>query len=109
MKDYIAQYKKIDHLKENISKSTFWSTIHVSDDIICIDKDEITDCWARILTHKIFIHNLAIMVVQVSFYVGFYKYESPESICVWIVVFKVACGASYERQSVIDAIVAAAQ
>ena len=42
-KDDIARYKKIDYLKENIGKSPFYSLIHVSDEIMCIDKDEMPD------------------------------------------------------------------
>ena len=44
------------------------------------------------------------MVVQGSFYVGVYKYSRPDSLSGSIVVFKVPCGESYERQSFIEAI-----
>ena len=49
------------------------------------------------------------MVVQSYFCVGVYKYARSGSLSDWIVVFKFACGASYEIQSVIEAISAAAQ
>ena len=47
---------------------------------MCIDKDEIQDLRSRIITCKIFINNLAIMVVRGSFYVSVYKYVRPGSI-----------------------------
>ena len=47
------------------------------------------------------------MVIRGSFYVGVYKYARPGYLSDWIVVFKVARGAIYERQSVIEAISAA--
>ena len=76
---------------------------------MCIDKDRIMDHQARFLARKIFINDLVIMVVRGSFYVGVYKYVNPGSLSDWIVVFKVACGASYEIQSVIDSIAYDAQ
>ena len=76
---------------------------------MCIDKDEMLDPRDRVLTCKRFVHDLSIMVVWGSFSVGVYKYARPGSLSDWIVVFKVARGASYESQSVIEAIYAAAQ
>ena len=78
-------------------------------EIPCIDKDEMPDRRARVLARKRFLHNLAIMVVRVSFSVGVYKHARAGSLSDWIVVFKVACSASYDIQSVIEAISAAAQ
>ena len=49
------------------------------------------------------------MVVQGSLSVGVYKYARPDSLPDWIVVFKVAHGASYKRQSAIEATAAADQ
>ena len=73
-----------------------------------IDKDEIMDRQDRVLACKIFVHNLSIMVVLVSLSVCFYNYARPGSLSNWMVVFKVARGASYEIQSVLEAIFAAA-
>ena len=61
-----------------------------------IDKYKILDRRSRVLAPKIFVNNLAIMVVWGSFSVGVYKYASPGSIYDWIVVFKVTRGASYK-------------
>ena len=107
-KDDIARYKKIDHLKEMISKSLFYYILHVSDDIMYIDKDKMTDRRARVLARKRFVHDLAIMVVRGYLSVGIYKYGRHGSISDWIAVFKVARGASYDSQSVIGAIDTAA-
>ena len=63
MKDYIVQDKQIDYLKEKISKSHFYSLIHVSDEIMCINKDQIIYLRARVLACKRFVHNLFIVVV----------------------------------------------
>ena len=71
---------------------------------MCIDNDEIPDCRARVLARKRFVYNLAIMVVWGSFSVGVYKHATPGSISDCIVLLKFACGASYERQSIIEAI-----
>ena len=60
-----------------------------------IDKDDTTDLQARVLARKIFMNDLAIMVVQGYFYVSNYKYARPGSIYDKIVVFRVARGASY--------------
>ena len=76
---------------------------------MCIEKDEIMDRRARFLARKIFINNLAIMVVRGSLYVGVYKYARPGSLSDWIVVFKVNQGASYKSQNVIEDIAADAQ
>ena len=76
---------------------------------MCTEKYKITDRRAIVLARKISVNNLAIMVVQGSFPVGVYKYASPGSLSNWIVVFKVIHGASYEIQSVIEAIAASAQ
>ena len=65
---------------------------------MCIDKDETTDLHARVLYRKIFVHNLAIMVVRGYLSDVFYKYTRPGSISDWIVLFKVVCGASYDIQ-----------
>ena len=43
------------------------------------------DCRARVLARKRFVHELAIMVVWVSFSVGMYKYARPGSLSGWIV------------------------
>ena len=61
---------------------------------MCIYGDEISDSRSRVLACKRFLHNLSIMVVWGSFSVVVYKYEKPGSISDWIVLFKVACGAS---------------
>ena len=58
---------------------------------MCIDKDEMTDRRARFLAFKIFINNLAVMVVRGYFSVGVYKYAKPGYLYDWIVVFKVTC------------------
>ena len=76
----------------------------MSDEIMCINKDEILYLWARVLTCKRFVNVVSVMVVQGSFYVGVYKYSRPDSLSGSIVVFKVPCGESYERQSFIEAI-----
>ena len=49
------------------------------------------------------------MIVRGSLSIGVYKYARPGSLSNWIVVFKVARGASHEIQIVIEAIVAAAK
>ena len=49
------------------------------------------------------------MVLQGYFSDGVYKYARPVYLYDWIVVFKVTCSASYESQSVIEAIAAADQ
>ena len=108
MKDHTDQYNPIEYIKKKISKSSFYSLIHLSEEIICIYKDKILDRRSRVLVCKRFIHKLAIMVVRGSFYVGVYKYARPGSFSDWIVVLKVARGASYEIQSVIEAISGAA-
>ena len=56
---------------------------------MCINKDEMPDRRARLLAFKIFINNLAIMVVQGYFSVGVYKYARPGYLYDWIFVFKV--------------------
>ena len=61
-----------------------------------INKDEMPDRQDRVLAHKIFINNSAIMAVWGYFYVRVYKYEMSGSLYDCIVVFKVARGASYE-------------
>ena len=63
-----------------------------------------TDRQAKVLARKICIHDLDTMVLQGSFSVGVYKYARPGSISDWIVVFKVTRDASYDIQSVIEAI-----
>ena len=78
------------------------------DEIIFINKDEIRDHRSGFLSHKISVHHLDIMVVQRYFCVGAYKYARPGSISNWVVLFKVSLGASYESQSVIEAISSAA-
>ena len=85
-------------------KSPFYYLIHVSDEIKCINKNEIPDLQARVLAGKSFIKDLDIMVVQGSFYFGVYKYARTGSLYDWMVVFKVTLGASYKSQSVIEAI-----
>ena len=95
-KDYISRYKQIDHLKENISTYPFYYLIHVPDEIMWINKDEIPDCWSGFLFCKIFVHELAIMVVRRSLCVDVYKYARPGSLSDRIVVFKVSLSASYE-------------
>ena len=42
-----------------------------------IEKDETTDLQARVLSRKMFVHNLAIMVVWGSFSDVVYKYARP--------------------------------
>ena len=68
---------------------------------MCIDKDEMTNCRARFLTCKRFIN--------LSFYVGVYKYTRTGSLSDCIVLFKVARDASYKSQSVIKDITAASK
>ena len=46
-------------------------------EIMYIDKDETTDLQDRVLSRKIFSHNLAIMVVWGSFSGVVYKYARP--------------------------------
>ena len=79
------------------------------DEIICINKYKMPDRRDRFLTCEIFINNLSIVVVRGYFSVYVYKYASPGSLSKYIVVFKVNSGASYERQSIIEAISAASQ
>ena len=76
----ISQYKQVDYLKDKISKSPFYSLIHVLDDKMSTDKDEMPDCRARVLAHKRFLHNLDIMVVRGYFSVGIYKYKRTISL-----------------------------
>ena len=76
---------------------------------MCIYKDEMLDRRSRVLTRKRFVHNFYSMVVRVSLYVVVYKYARPGSHYDWVVVFKVSWGASYDIQSGIEAISAAAQ
>ena len=71
---------------------------------MCINKDEIPDRRARFLAFNIFINSLAVMVVQGYFSVGVYKYARPGYLYDWIVVFNVTRVASYDIQSVIEAI-----
>ena len=71
---------------------------------MCIDKDEMPDRRDRFLAFKRLINNLAVMVVQGYFSVGVYKYARPGCLYDWMVVFKVTHVASYEIQSVIEAI-----
>ena len=78
------------------------------DEIICINKDEIPDSRARVLSCKRFVHYLVTMVVLRSFCVGAYKYERHGSLYDWIVVLKAALGAIYKSQSFIEAIASAA-
>ena len=63
---------------------------------MCIDKGEVTDHQDRFLARNRFVDYLSIMVVRGYFYVGIYKYSRPDSLYDWIVVFKVARGASYD-------------
>ena len=76
---------------------------------MCINKDGMPDRQAIFLACKRFINNLAIMVGRGYFSVGVYKYVRPGYLYNWIVVFKVTRSASYEIQSVIEAIAAADQ
>ena len=76
---------------------------------MCIEKDEMPYRRSRVLICKRFVKYLDIMVLQGSFSVGVYKYARPGSISDWIVVFRVTRDASYDIQSVIEAISAAAQ
>ena len=99
----------MDYLKQYISKYPSYSLIHVSDEIMCFNKDEMPDRRARVLARKQFTNNLYIMVVCGYFYVGVYKYARPVSLQDWIVVFKVTHGAMYKIQSVIEAIATASQ
>ena len=93
-KNDFARYKQIDYLKNKISKYPFYSLIHVSDEIMCIDKNEIPDRQARILSQKKLVHNRAIMVLRGSLSVGAYKYARSGYLFNWIFVFKFARGAS---------------
>ena len=79
-KDYIARYKKIDYLKDNISKFPFYYIINVPGEIMSINKDEIPDQQARVLARKRFVHNLSIVVVRGSLSVDVYKYASLGSL-----------------------------
>ena len=80
VKDDIARYKQIDYLKEKISKSPFYSIIYVLYEIMCINNDEIPDRQVRFPNRKIFLHDLAIVVVRGYFSVGVYKYTRLGSI-----------------------------
>ena len=71
---------------------------------MCIEKDEIMNRRARFLARKIFINNLAIMVVWGYFSDFVYKYARPGYLYDWIFVFKVTRSASYGIQIVIEAI-----
>ena len=105
----ITRYNQIDCLKEKIGKFPFNYLIHVSDEIICIEKDEMTDHQARFLTRKIFVHYLVIMIVRGYFSDVVYKYTRRVSISDWIVVFKVDRGAIYKSQNFIENIADATQ
>ena len=100
---------KLNILKRRLVKSPFYSIIHVSYEIMCIDKDEMPDHGARVLDCKRLINDLAVKVVWVSFSAGVYKYAMPSSLYDGIVVFKVARDTSYDNQRVIEAIAAADQ
>ena len=76
---------------------------------MCFNKDEMPDRRAIFLACKIFINNLAIIIGRGYFSVGVYKYARPGYLYNWIFVFKVTRSASYEIQSVIEAIAAADQ
>ena len=73
----------------------------MSDEIICIDMNEMPDWRARFVTCKRFING--------SFYFGVYKYARPGSLSDCIVLFKVARDERYKIQSVIEDTAAAAQ
>ena len=76
---------------------------------MCIEKDKMPYRRSRVLICKRFVKYLDIMVLQGSFSVGAYKFLKPGSISEWMVLFKVARGASYESQSAVEEIYAAAQ
>ena len=76
---------------------------------MCIEKDKMPYRRSRVLICKRFVKYLDIMVLQGSFSVGAYKCLKPGSISEWMVLFKVARGESYESQSAIEEIYAAAQ
>ena len=107
-KDDTSWYKQIDYLKEKISKSPFYSIMHVLDAIMCINRDEIPYHQYRFLARKISVHNLSITVVRGYLSVGIYKYTRSGSLSDCKFVFKVARGASYDIQIFIYAITSAA-
>ena len=95
--------RKLTLLKRRLVNILF-SLIHVLDEIMCTDKDEILERQPRVLACKIFVHDLVIIVVRGYFSVGVYKYARPGSLSEWIVVFNLTRGASYDIQSVIETI-----